>query len=118
VVPERPHASPIAYAWLSALVGERGTTMIREPFVPRGLKPALGAAYRGGKDGSMSGWATRHNNWNQVCNGGMILGALAIAEQEPALAEEILGYAIKSLPAAMREFAPDGGWYEGVAYWA
>jgi hypothetical protein len=117
-VAEMTHAFAIAYDWLFDLLDEREKSMIREAIVSKGLKPALGAAYRGGKDGSMTGWATRHNNWNQVCNGGMILGALAIAEQEPALAEEILGYAIKSLPAAMREFAPDGGWYEGVAYWA
>lgn len=117
-VAEMTHAFAIAYDWLFDILGERDKSMIREAIVSKGLKPALDAVYRGGEDGSMTGWATRHNNWNQVCNGGMILGALAIAEREPALAEEILGYAIKSLPAAMREFAPDGGWYEGVAYWA
>ncbi len=117
-VAEMTHAFAIAYDWLFDLLDERDKSMIREAIVSKGLKPALEAAYRGGKDGTMTGWATRHNNWNQVCNGGMILGALAIAEREPVLAEEILGYAIKSLPAAMREFAPDGGWYEGVAYWA
>lgn len=117
-VAEMTHAFAIAYDWLFDLLDEHDKTMLREAIVAKGLKPAIELAYRGGKNGAMAGWAIRNNNWNQVCNGGMILGALAIAEQEPSLSEEVTGYAIKSLPAAMREFAPDGGWYEGVAYWA
>lgn len=117
-VAEMTHAFAIAYDWLFDHWSEAEKRMIREAIVTKGLKPAIERFYRGGKDGAMTGWATRENNWNQVCNGGMILGALAIAEDEPALAEEVLGYALQSLPVAMREFAPDGGWYEGVGYWA
>lgn len=115
---EMTHAFAIAYDWLFDRLDEGDKTMIREAIIAKGLRPAIDKVYRGGKDGTMTGWALRENNWNQVCNGGMILGALAIAEREPALAEEVLGCALQSLPKAMREFAPDGGWYEGVAYWA
>lgn len=114
---EMTHAFAIAYDWLFDRLDEHEKATIREAIITKGLRPAIDKVYRGGKDGTMTGWALRDNNWNQVCNGGMILGALAIAEQEPALAEEVLGYALKSLPRAMREFAPDGGWFEGVAYW-
>lgn len=116
-VAEMTHAFAIAYDWLHDRLDEREKTMIREAIVAKGLRPAVDRVYRGGRDGAMTGWALRDNNWNQVCNGGMILGALAIAEREPKLAEEVLGYALQSLPRAMREFAPDGGWYEGVGYW-
>ncbi|MDZ7637397.1 MAG: heparinase II/III family protein [Bryobacterales bacterium] len=117
-VAEMTHAFAIAYDWLFDLLSESDRAMIREAIVSKGLRPAIDGFYRGGKDGAMTGWAVRENNWNQVCNGGMILGALAIAETESTLAEEVLGYALKSLPVAMREFAPDGGWFEGVGYWA
>ena len=45
------------------------------------------------------------------------MGALALAEVEPALAGEILEAALKSLQLAMAEFAPDGAWKEGPGYW-
>jgi hypothetical protein len=117
-VAEMTHAFAIAYDWLFDRWSEPEKRMIREAIITKGLRPAVELFYRGGKDGAMTGWATRENNWNQVCNGGMILGALAIAESEPLLAEEVLRYALQSLPIAMREFAPDGGWFEGVVYWA
>jgi hypothetical protein len=47
----------------------------------------------------------------------MTVGALAIAEDEAKLAEEILQAAIASLPLAMRSYAPDGAWGEGPGYW-
>ncbi|MCZ2154405.1 MAG: hypothetical protein LC114_10990, partial [Bryobacterales bacterium] len=115
---EMTHAFAIAYDWAFDLLPEDEKAMLLDAIVAKGLKPAIAGAYRGGKNKEMAGWAARRNNWNQVCNGGMILGALSIAERDPALAEEILGYAIRSLPLAMRSFAPDGGWFEGVAYWA
>jgi len=46
-------------------------------------------------------WAINRFNWNLVCNRGVGLGALAVAEDEPALAS----------------YAPDGGWAEGPDYW-
>ncbi len=62
-------------------------------------------------------WPDNHNNWNQVCNGGVILAALSIADTDPALASDCLAEAVRSLPNAMQEFAPDGGWLEGSNYW-
>lgn len=115
---EMTHAFAIAYDWLSGSFSESDRRMIREAIVEKGLKPADRLAYRGGPNGTMTSWAIRENNWNQVCNGGMILGALAIAESEPELATHIVRSALASLPKAMSGFAPDGGWNEGVAYWA
>src|SRR5690606_22433149 len=87
--------------------------MIREAIVEKGLKPGI-AAYEGARYGW---WRNAHHNWNQVCNGGLMLGALAIAEDEPELAEQIMRPALARLPRAMRSVAPDGGWNEGPGYW-
>ena len=58
-----------------------------------------------------------HHNWNQVCNGGIGMGALALADVEPDLAGETLHGALESIQLAMAEFAPDGAWQEGPGYW-
>jgi len=57
------------------------------------------------------------NNWTQVCNGGIGMGALAIADEEPALCAAILHEALKSIPRPMEYYAPDGAGTEGVTYW-
>jgi hypothetical protein len=63
-------------------------------------------------------WARSEHNWNQVCNGGMIVGALAIADIEPGYAERIVPAAVKSLPLALKSYGPDGAWGEGPGYWS
>ncbi len=59
-----------------------------------------------------------NNNWNQVCNGGMVLGALAIYETYPDVAKGIIDAAKRSNPTAMKvSYAPDGNYPEGPGYW-
>ena len=60
----------------------------------------------------------RKSNWNLVCNAGIGMGALAIAEEYPELAEEILRSSVRSIKNSIVGFAPDGGWEEGLGYWS
>jgi hypothetical protein len=62
-------------------------------------------------------WLDSENNWNQVCNAGMVFGALAIQEDYPELAAEIIDRAFESIPLAMDEYKPDGVYPEGYSYW-
>jgi hypothetical protein len=57
------------------------------------------------------------NNWNQVCNGGFLIAALALAEDEPALARRVLEGVKETLPSAMAAYQPDGAYPEGPVYW-
>lgn len=108
---EMTHALAIAYDWLyDAWTADQRKT-IREAMIRHGLKPGL-AVYESGR-----GWHRSEHNWNQVCNGGLSMGALAIADEEPKLAGAILHHAIASVPRAMRSYAPDGAWGEGPGYW-
>lgn len=74
------------------------------------------------EEGIGSSW-TRVNgnlgmyNWNQVCNGGLLAGSLAIAETDPDYAEFIVPKAVTILPYALRTYGPDGAWPEGRGYW-
>ncbi|HYD83844.1 MAG TPA: heparinase, partial [Opitutus sp.] len=57
------------------------------------------------------------NNWNQVCNGGFLVAALAIAEDEPELARAVIAGVRETLPHAMEAYRPDGAYPEGPVYW-
>lgn len=59
------------------------------------------------------------NNWNMVCNGGIAQAATAIMD-EPGyedIASKCVAYGLDWLLTVTEDFAPDGGWYEGIGYW-
>jgi len=58
------------------------------------------------------------NNWNQVCNGGMIAAAVAIADLDPELAAKTLSRSLDGLPHALKQYGPDGVYPEGSSYWS
>jgi hypothetical protein len=108
---EMSHAVGLGYDWLYSYLDVETREKIRAGLVKNGFEPAL-SAYK------KSWWPKSEHNWNQVCNGGMIIGALAIAESEPRYAEQIIISAIESLPRALKSYSPDGAWMEGPGYWS
>ncbi|HEY3443567.1 MAG TPA: heparinase II/III family protein [Paludibaculum sp.] len=108
---EMTHAFAIGYDWLYPALSKEERAWVREAIVEKGLEPAQ-EVYE-----NRRWWALATHNWNQVCNGGITLGALAVAEDEPARSEQILRAAVASIPLAMNSYAPDGGWNEGPGYW-
>ncbi|HEY5909178.1 MAG TPA: heparinase II/III family protein [Verrucomicrobiae bacterium] len=108
---EMTHAFAIGYDWLYEVWSPEQRQKLRQAIVEKGLAPAL-KTYR-----ANNWWAKARHNWNQVCNGGLGMGALALGDVEPQVCGEILHDAIASLPLAMEEFAPDGAWAEGPGYW-
>ncbi|MDH7599185.1 MAG: heparinase II/III family protein [Sedimentisphaerales bacterium] len=107
---EMSHAVGIGYDWLYTYMDEQTRDRIRTGLIRHGLEPGL-QAY---KD---TWWVRSEFNWNQVCNGGLIIGALAVADTDPCYAQVIIPAAIKSLPSALRTYGPDGSWPEGPGYW-
>jgi hypothetical protein len=63
------------------------------------------------------GWIKGTNNWNQVCNGGMIAASIAIAGKDPELAARTISRSLDGMPYALQEYAPDGVYPEGSTYW-
>lgn len=109
-------AVAIGYDWMYADWTPAQRQTLREALVRHGLR--LGAAAYAGKGSrGHSWWARVRHNWNQVCNGGMLAAALALAEDEPALASQVVAGALSSIRLAMDEYAPDGAYKEGVGYW-
>lgn len=110
-VAEMTHAVAIGYDWLYHEMDEATRAEIRGAIIRHGLEPGL-RAYESG-----AWWVKSEYNWNQVCNSGLLIGALAIAETDPAYGEKILPAAIQSLPKALAAYEPEGVWNEGPAYW-
>lgn len=108
---EMTHALAIGYDWLYDYLSTADRAAIVRAIVKLGLEPSL-PIYE-----EQRWWAVATHNWNQVCNGGMVAGALAVADKHADLAAYILGRAIESVPRAMASYAPDGGWPEGPGYW-
>lgn len=61
---------------------------------------------------------TGNNNWTSVCHGGLVAGALAVAEREPALARRVVERALRAMPRYAELYAPAGAYSEGPDYWA
>lgn len=99
----------IGYDWLYPELSTESRTTIKNAIMEKGLKPSLDTRY--------NEWLTATTNWNQVCNAGMVLGALAIFESDTPLATQIINRAIGSIPLAMKEYDPDGNYPEGYGYW-
>ncbi len=108
---EMTHAFAIGYDWLYHALSPEERAWIRRAIVDLGIDRALAVYDQGGW------WTQSKYNWNQVCNGGIGIGALAIADEEPERAAKVLRHALKSFPLAMDSYAPDGGWAEGPGYW-
>ncbi len=108
---EMTNAVAIGYDWVYGTMSPEERATIRQAIVEKGLRPGL-KAYDSG-----AGWVTARHNWNLVCNGGLIVGALAVLDEEPRTAHSILSQARESIRYGMSCFAPDGGWEEGPTYW-
>jgi len=109
---EMTHALAIGYDWLYSVMSPEQRRIIRQAIIEKGLKEGE-KVYRKGTWWTKTTW-----NWNQVCNGGMTIGALAIADEEPELSRYIVEQAIQSIPRALANYAPDGDWAEGPGYWS
>lgn len=108
---EMTHAFAIGYDWLYADLSAEDRALFRRAIVEKGLDQAI-PIYK-----EKRWWTIAVHNWNQVCNGGITLGALAIADEDPERAEYIVGQSIESIRRAMNSYAPEGGWAEGPGYW-
>jgi hypothetical protein len=110
-VAEMSNGVAIGYDWLYPFLSETDRAFIRNGLKTKGLDE-----YK--KIYETAWWAKGDNNWNQVCNGALIVASLAIAETDPKYADEYIPKAIANLPYSNKFYAPDGAWYEGPGYWA
>jgi hypothetical protein len=108
-VAEMTMAVALGYDWLYDYLSATSKGIISEAILKKGLEPSM--------DPKHNSWLRAEHNWNQVCNAGMTYGAMAIYEDQPALAKQIINRAIESIVLPMKDYSPDGAYPEGYGYW-
>lgn len=111
-VAEMSMAVAIALDWTAGKLPKSTIELAKTALIEKGIKPSWP------ENGRNPGWAYGTNNWNQVCNGGMIAAAIAIAEEDPDLAAKTIHRALDGLPHSLVEYMPDGVYPEGSTYWS
>ena len=110
-VAEMTTAMAIGYDWLFNYISTETKQQVEKAIEMKGLRPSFEEVYN-------NHWLDNHNNWNQVCHTSMSLGALAIYEHIPELADTIVSRAVEKIRLPMAVYAPDGAYSEGYSYWA
>jgi hypothetical protein len=116
-VAEFTAAFAIAYDWLYDMWNNDQKAQIRFTMIKYGLSfgvsaytnSTIGWWYSGGIEG----------NWNCVCNSGLIMGALAILNDDTSgIAEKILGTSVDNAKQnCALAVSSDGTWAETANYW-
>ena len=103
-VGEMTAALAIGYDWLYDVLSEDSRRIIAAGITEHGLMAGQGRR-------------AQRNNWTQVCNAGLAMGAIATAESNPTLADEIIRQSIRNFEPTREFYAPDGIYPEGYGYW-
>ena len=106
-VGEMTTALAIGYDWLYDWLSAESRKVIEDAIIEKGLRASDNKRW----------WSRSHNNWNQVCNGGLVMGALAVYERIPEEAQKIIAEALQGNPKAQEAYGPDGVYPEGFGYW-
>ena len=108
-VAEMTMAAAIGYDWLYNDLSEQSRATIRQAIIKKGIEPSF--------DSKNNSFLKAEHNWNQVCNAGITYGAMAIYEDDPALAKKVINRALETIVISMNDYGPDGAYPEGYGYW-
>ena len=106
-VGEMTAALSIGYDWLYDWLSPESRKSIEDAIIEKGLRAAKPKMW----------WFRSSYNWNQVCNAGLIMGALAVFERIPEEAKMVIKRSLESNPKAQATYGPNGVYPEGYGYW-
>ncbi|MEN9538859.1 MAG: hypothetical protein RLZZ126_1094 [Pseudomonadota bacterium] len=114
-VAEALAAVAIGLDWLHSALDADQRSVLLQAIVEKGLQAGANTK------ASHNSWYRAKNNWNQVCCGGLTLGALAVlrhaASPTHGLARQVLSQAMVHIEHGLQPYAPDGIYPEGPTYW-
>ena len=116
-VAEMSTAVAIGYDWLYADLSPEERSRCESALMTKALSFAPTAYGPNPHSDKRLFFVTAAMNWNQVCNAGLLMASLALADLHPDVARLVVEGARKSLPRAMDAYEPDGGFPEGPGYW-
>ncbi|MCD8165151.1 MAG: heparinase II/III family protein [Bacteroides sp.] len=108
-VAEMTMAFSIGYGWMYDFLSPQSRQIIRRAILEKGLLPSLDERY--------NGFLEKTNNWNQVCHTAMAYGAIALMDEEPGLALQLIERVVEGIRVPMNNYAPEGAYPEGYGYW-
>lgn len=108
-VAEMTFGLSIGYDWLFDVLKDSSKATIRKAIQEK--------AFESSKDKKKAWFYTAYNNWNQVCNGGLVYGALATFEDNREASTAIIEKAMEAIKLPLAEYNPDGAYSEGYGYW-
>lgn len=114
-VGEMTHGVAIGYDWLYNYMDQETRDYIKSGLIRLGLEEGRKAYFV--STYPYNWWRKDEYNWNQVCNSGLLIGALSVAETDSAYALAMVPKSIEYLPYALKSYGPDGVWPEGPGYW-
>ncbi|WP_170116376.1 DUF7594 domain-containing protein [Rathayibacter caricis] len=112
---EMAHAVAVGYDWIYPALSSEQRTSVRTALVDKALTPAL-SAYA--STAAKYAWTTQASNWNIVSGSGIGMAALVVADTDPAIAQRALDAVTSSLQYGLPSYGADGGFAEGLTYWA
>lgn len=102
----------LAYDWLYYDLDYDTRLMVRKALSNYAIDTALDS--KSGKDATQ----TSKNNWNSVCNGGLVAAAIAAYPQDKTNCAKVIENALVANAAAVKSmYSPDGNYGEGYGYW-
>lgn len=105
---EMTAAVAIAYDWMYDALSPRIRALVEKTIAEYALA-----------DGIRRDYLQKCNNWNQVCNAGILCGAIAVIDSHKELAQRRIDEAIASnRPVMETMYEPDGTYPEGPDYWS
>lgn len=108
-VGEMTMAVAIGYDWLYDCLSPETKKIITDAILTKGFEPSRNSRYN---------WFLKsENNWNQVCNAGMVYGALAVMDDHRDESVEMIERAMSTIGTCAKGYAPDGAYPEGYNYW-
>ena len=107
-VSEMSIAMVIGYDWLYDKLSEQTKQLVEQAIETKAWDEALSGNYW---------WDRGNDNWNQVCNTGMVMSALALYDKKPEKARQLIDKYYESIKLPMEAYGPDGGYPESFIYW-
>lgn len=108
-VAEMTAAMALGYDWLYGQMTPPQRDSVRNAIIGKGLSmaqmPQYNAFYR------------MASNWNQVCNAGIAMGALAVWEDNVGMSSELLDKCLETNGKSLERYSPEGAYPEGYSYW-
>lgn len=117
---EFTYVAGLGYDWLFNWLKPEQRKFIEENLLEKGVGYTHKLYFNQIQDGvdGYLGWWQAESNWNAVCNGGSICGAIALMDVYPEICSELIENATKGLEGMITLYYPHGTYEEGLSYWA